>query len=32
LVAERIAVPTTFTVARDSRLLDIELTPVELRS
>jgi S1-C subfamily serine protease len=32
LVAERIAVRTTFTVARDSRLLDIELTPVELRS
>jgi serine protease Do len=32
LVAERIAVATTFTVARDSRLLEIELTPVELRS
>jgi S1-C subfamily serine protease len=32
LVAERIAVPTTLTVARDSRLLEIELTPVELRS
>jgi serine protease Do len=32
MVAERIAVPTTFTVARNSDLLDIELTPVELRS
>jgi serine protease Do len=32
MVGERIAVPTTFTVARDSHLLDIELTPVELRT
>ena len=32
MVAERIGVPTTFTVARDSRLLDVALTPVELRS
>ena len=32
MVAERIGVPTTFTVARGSQLLDVALTPVELRS
>ena len=30
MVAERIGVPTTFRVARDDRLLELELTPVEL--
>ena len=32
MIAERIGVPTTFTVARDSRLLDVALIPVELES
>ena len=32
MVAERIGEPTTFTVAREDRLLELELTPVELRS
>ena len=32
MIAERIGVPTTFTVARDSRLLDVALTPVELET
>jgi serine protease Do len=32
MVAERIGVATTFTVARDARLLDVELVPVELET
>ncbi len=32
MIAERIGVPTRFTVARDSRLLDVALTPVELQT
>jgi S1-C subfamily serine protease len=32
MIAERIGVPTTFTVARDTQLLDVALTPVELQT
>src|SRR5213592_4801251 len=32
MIAERIGVPTTLTVARDLRLLDVALTPVELET
>src|SRR6266496_1496545 len=32
MIAERIGVPTTLTVGRDSKLLDIALTPVELQT
>ena len=32
MIAERIGVPTRFTVARDSHLLDVALTPVELQT
>ncbi len=30
MVGERIGVPTTFTVGRDSSLLELVVTPVEL--
>jgi S1-C subfamily serine protease len=32
MIAERIGVPTTFTIARDVQLLDVALTPVELQT
>jgi S1-C subfamily serine protease len=32
MIAERIGARTTFTVARDSQLLDLELTPIELQT
>jgi S1-C subfamily serine protease len=32
MIGERIGAATVFTVARDSRLLELELTPVELRT
>jgi S1-C subfamily serine protease len=32
MIAERIGVPTTLTVGRDSELLDVALTPVELQT